>query len=222
MKKQQEQQVTLQLTEDGSHTLYNNQVGECYHSVHGAKQESEHIFIEAALRYCPKRDIKLFEVGFGTGLNAWLTLQESAATGRRIAYTTVELYPVMPEVYQHLNYATKEDELLFRKLHGCEWGEIVKIIDGFTLNKLKQSLLETTFSETFDVIYFDAFSPEKQPELWSQEVFNKLYAVTASGGVLTTYCAKGVVRRALIQAGYEVERIPGPPGKRHILRAVRH
>ena len=140
MNEKKKQAVTLQTTEDGSHTLFNSVVGECYHSVHGAKQESEHIFIEAALRYCPKRDIKLFEVGFGTGLNAWLTLQESAATGRRIAYTAVELYPVMPEVYKHLNYATKEDELLFRKLHRCEWGESVSITDKFTLTKLEQSL----------------------------------------------------------------------------------
>ena len=213
--------VTLEITEDGSATLGNQTIDECYHSIHGAQQESEHIFIEAALRYQQKHDIAIFEVGFGTGLNALLTLQEAQKSGRKIEYTSVELYPVEPSVYCELNYGNS-DKATFLKLHNCEWGEPVTIVDSFTLEKVEASLLEYNFNKLFDVIYFDAFSPEKQPEMWSEAIFSKLFEATASGGILITYCAKGDVRRALQAAGYSVERIPGPPGKRHILRAVKN
>ena len=212
--------VSIEITEDGSATLRNEVIDECYHSVHGARQESEHIFIESALRYQQKRDVSVFEVGFGTGLNAWLTLKESQKSRRKIDYTAIELYPVEASVYRLLNYE-QENEKLFQELHNSQWECEEAITYLFHITKIEASLLDYTFDKQYDVIYFDAFSPEKQPELWSQLIFDKLFQATAVGGILTTYCAKGDVRRAMQAAGYDVERIPGPPGKRHILRAVK-
>lgn len=212
----------LQLTADGSHTLFIPEMDEHYHSVNGAIQESRHVFISAGLNEVHQSDIRILEIGFGTGLNAFLTLQEAAQQKKQICYYSFERYPLDEALTSHLNYAQQipgSNESLFRELHRAAWDEPVNITTGFTLHKrLGDSNTEKLPTE-IDLIYFDAFAPEKQPEMWSQEIFDKLYNITTQNGILTTYCAKGVVRRMMQKAGYTVERIPGPLGKREMLRA---
>ncbi|MCE5331575.1 MAG: tRNA (5-methylaminomethyl-2-thiouridine)(34)-methyltransferase MnmD [Bacteroidales bacterium] len=214
----------LILTEDGSHTLFVPGVDECYHSSHGAMQESTHIFIEAGLKHCLKQEIKVLEIGFGTGLNAFLTLIEAERSGIQIQYTALELYPVKVEKALLLNYADQyspEMKKYFESIQTSAWNTEVQISPFFSLEKIKADFTTVEFPKAYDVIYFDAFSPEKQPEMWSQEQFEKICKYCHSGAILTTYCAKGAVRRAMQAAGFNVERLPGPPGKREILRAVK-
>lgn len=214
----------LQETADGSHTLFIPEMDEHYHSVNGAVQESRHVFIEAGLHRQEKKDITVFEVGFGTGLNAYLTLLDAENEDRSVDYFSVELYPLDPALVRALNYGDMicpEKKVLFTALHSAAWNEPVKITDHFTLHKIQGDNNSCTLPEDMDLIYFDAFAPDKQPEMWSQEIFDRLYAHTSEGGILTTYCAKGVVRRMMQKAGYSVERIPGPPGKREMLRAIK-
>ena len=196
----------LQITADGSHTLYIPAMDEHYHSVNGALQESRHIFIEAGLHAQEKYFIRIVEVGFGTGLNAFLTLKDvELSQAHHIDYHTVELYPLPLDTIRALNYGEliwPERKELFLALHEAEWN--------------------TPVSDDIDLIYFDAFAPEKQPEMWNQEIYNRLYAHTAPGGVIVTYCAKGEVRRGMQAAGFEMSRLPGPPGKRHILRGIKN
>ena len=212
----------LVLTSDGSHTLFVAAIDECYHSTHGAIQESRHIFIDAGLKQCTKSEIKILEIGFGTGLNAFMTLLEAESLGKKIHYTTLELYPLDVEKAMRLNYPEELDaskRALFEKIHNAEWDKWIDISNIFSLCKCKADFTQFEFLERFDVVYFDAFSPEKQPAMWTETCFEKLYEVSNVDAVLTTYCAKGYVRRAMQKAGYVVERLPGPPGKRQILRA---
>lgn len=215
----------LALTEDGSPTLFAPTVGEHYHSTHGALQESLHIFIRLGLRHrCeagvkPERPLRLFEVGLGTGLNTLLTATEAERLSVPIHYYSVERYPLTPEVYGQLAFAGLDTSLL-QAIHTAPWGEDVPLTPYFTLHKLQGDLTELRLPHTLDLIYFDAFSPESQPELWEEGIFQSLFDATEAGAVLTTYCAKGVVRRRLQAVGFFVERLPGPPGKREVLRAT--
>ena len=215
-------QKELITTEDGSHTLRVAEIDECYHSTHGAVQESAHIFIKDGLRESllgGERDLRVLEVGFGTGLNAFLTLLE--ADNINVHYTTLELYPLDADEALQLNYpeTLNGSRGLFEAIHCSSWGEDNDISPRFTLHKINADFTGYELSEMYDVIYFDAFSPEKQPEMWAEECFRKIYEHSNDGAVLTTYCAKGVVRRAMQSAGFVVERLAGPPGKREILRA---
>lgn len=231
----------IEETADGSRTIFIPELNEHYHSVKGAKTESEHIFINKGFNHIQRQEVSVFEVGFGTGLNALLTLLEAEKQKKKTLYRAVELYPLDWQFINELNYIdtlleqeqynnfTKHDiEHLFEKLHTAKWGERVEITPLFTLEKVHTSLsdyLQTAHAEgkdsfQADVIYFDAFAPEKQPEMWSKEVFSGMCSMTTDGGVLTTYCAKGAIRRTLQEVGYKVERLEGPPnGKREILRA---
>jgi len=213
--------LEFRTTLDGSTTLYNGDIDECYHSLFGARNESMHIFITSGLNQCHKSTINILEVGFGTGLNAFLTALEAEKTDVKINYTTIELYPLSDEIYTKLPYAkTTEEATLFEQLHTCHWEENVQITHNFSITKLKADIQILTFHNSFDCVFFDAFSPEKQPELWNISIFEKIYQAMNTGGILTTYCAKGVVRRTLQQVGFVVERIAGPiGGKREILRA---
>jgi tRNA U34 5-methylaminomethyl-2-thiouridine-forming methyltransferase MnmC len=212
-------------TSDGSHSIYIPELDEHYHSIHGAIQESKHVFIEAGLKYLPKHhsSISVFEVGFGTGLNALLTYLESERADLEIRYTSVEAFPVEVATVQELNYPeeTGSERKVFELLHSCEW-EIANVISGkFSLHKIKSTLQDVAFgNEQFDLVYFDAFGPPVQPEMWTDEGFQKLYSAMRTGGVLVTYCSKGEVQRAMKRAGFRVEKIPGPPGKREMVRAV--
>lgn len=212
-------------TADGSDTLYVSELNEHYHSTFGAVQESRHIFIEAGLHKSEQDSINLFEVGFGTGLNAYLTVLETIKTNQNIRYITIEKYPLTSEIWTALNYTeiiSDGNLSLFEMIHEAKWNEEVKITDHFSILKLSIDLMNVDYSNLpmFDLIYFDAFSPEKQPELWETSIFHRLAGHCANRAKLVTYCAKGVVRRSLITAGFTPERIPGPPGKREMLRGT--
>jgi len=201
-------------TADGSKTIYSERFGEHYHSTFGAVSESNHVFIEAGYLSTTVEPISVLEIGFGTGLNAWLTLQQAGKLRRRTRYETIERYPI-----DDVTVCKLSDDALFRSLHTAVWEQPVEITPWFVLHKCKDDLLQTTFSYKYDVVYIDAFSPEVQPEMWSIDVFARLYAAMNHGAILTTYCAKGSVRRNMKSVGFEVERLPGPAGKREILRA---
>ena len=216
------QKPIIKTTADGSDTLYVSEIDESYHSTNGAVQESLHIFINDGFRECKKENIKVLEIGFGTGLNAFLTLIEADKGNKSVIYTGLEFYPVETEEAVKLNFPeliepAKRAE--FEALHRCEWNRKVEIKTNFTLIKQLVDFTKIEFSEKYDVIYFDAFSPEKQPEMWSEKLFEKLYLCADENAILTTYSAKGSVRRAMQSVGFVVERLPGPIGKREILRA---
>lgn len=212
----------IRITEDGSHTLFVPRIDECYHSTHGAIQESQHIFIEEGLKKATKKSLRILEIGFGTGLNALLTLTECIKSDIHIDYTTLEKYPLDGAKACLLNYPeliAEGTRTYFEQLHNSEWNKAAKIAPNFCFTKIKCDFTEFEFSQQYDVVYFDAFSPDKQPEMWSEQLFKEVFDHCNDGAILTTYCAKGYVRRAMQHAGFMVERIPGPPGKREILRA---
>ncbi|GET21318.1 tRNA (5-methylaminomethyl-2-thiouridine)(34)-methyltransferase MnmD [Prolixibacter denitrificans] len=210
-------------TEDGSHTLYVPDMDEHYHSIHGAKQESMHVFIDAGLNMHSGKNLTIFEVGFGTGLNAFLTAVESKRQQRNIKYYTIEKFPLQEQEWQKLNpepASENEENKLFAQLHNCQWEKLNKINATFQLQKIEGDLTSFNFQALpqFDLVYFDAFAPDKQPKLWSPEIFAAIFAHMTKDGILVTYSAKGAVRRTMQSAGFQVERIPGPPGKREMLR----
>lgn len=214
-------QRILTPTADGSVTLYVPELDEHYHSVKGAHTESVHIFLRMGLHQAlangAGQPLRVFEVGFGTGLNALLTLEEAERLQVPVFYAAAELYPLDWKEIAPLGYS---DHPLFEQLHRAAWGEPVAISPYFTLCKLQGDVrqLELPIS---DVVYFDAFAPEKQPELWEESLLRRIFEALPPRGVLTTYCAKGEVRRRLQRVGFTVERLPGPPGgKREILRAT--
>lgn len=217
----------IELTADGSHTLFVPELNEHYHSTNGAIQESTHVFIQTGLSACKKDVINVFEIGFGTGLNAFLTLLNIKETQLSIYYTGVEAYPLPDSIINNLNYIenhSPEEQSLYFRLHDADWNIESEILPNFHLTKINADFTQFDFSvikNPLDLIYFDAFAPDKQTEMWSQEIFDQLYAVTNHQGILVTYCAKGIVRRMMQQAGYIVERLPGPPGKREMLRATK-
>ncbi|MCE1197763.1 MAG: tRNA (5-methylaminomethyl-2-thiouridine)(34)-methyltransferase MnmD [Marinilabiliales bacterium] len=213
-------------TADGSDTLLSNQFGETYHSTFGAVQESLHVFINAGLHSLGRKNIHLLEVGFGTGLNCLLTYSESKDRDLTIQYTALEKFPVEEETWKQLNYAgefSTADREFFERLHLAPWNEPVVVYPSFTLHKILADLTCFNFRQLADVdlVYFDAFSPETQPEMWNAEVFTTIFERMNEGGMLVTYCAKGAVRRLLQQAGFKTERLAGPPGKREMLRATK-
>ncbi len=212
-------QQVPEITADGSHTLYVPELDEHYHSVNGAIQESMHVYIQAGLNHYTKKEITVLEFGFGTGLNALLTFLEAQKRNLTIRYITLEKYPLLQETVKQLNYAEQMGVTdIFASLHAASWNESYVISPFFMIKKIAVDFADYTFPDHYDVVYYDAFGPDKQPEVWKQEIFDKLFEKMNPEGVLTTYCAKGEVRRMLQRAGFEVERIPGPPGKREMLR----
>ena len=211
-------------TDDGSNSLYVPELDEHYHSVYGAVQESIHVYINTGFNFCSINPISILEIGFGTGLNAFLTYLESKKINRIVNYTTIELYPVEDNIVKQLNYPefiNNDEKDFFYHLHDAKWNCKTTINDFFTINKINKDVVLYQPNEYFDLIYFDAFAPEKQPELWDVEIFDKLYKHLNNNGILTTYSAKGIVKRALREVGFKVKRLPGPPGKWEMLRAVR-
>ena len=217
--------MKLEQTADGSYTLYVPELDEHYHSVKGALTESKHIFIDMGLKHSSVTSPHILEIGLGTGLNCVLTLLEAKESQRHVYYTGIERYPLNEEIIRKLNYPSiigKECEVDYFAIHQAPWEEDVCLSPWFTLHKMEGDFTHYSFEQKYDIIYFDAFAPEKQPEMWEQSLFDNLYQVLNEGGILTTYCAKGVVRRMLQTAGFKVERLPGPPGgKREILRATK-
>jgi tRNA U34 5-methylaminomethyl-2-thiouridine-forming methyltransferase MnmC len=239
------------MTADGSDTIYDGTVNQHYHSTFGAIQESRFIFIEQGLlkaldTFCTNvalrsdsectgtsttgpdcsQGLKILEIGFGTGLNALLTLIEAEKRSTRVHYHSIESRPLPEEIWRRLNYPEQAGEKRFSRkfstIHECPWDQPVAISDNLILHKIKTRFEEFTPNEAyFHLIYFDAFDPEAQPELWTASLFKKLYHALHPGGVLVTYSSKGLVKRALRDSGFRVERLPGPPGKRHMIRATR-
>mgnify|MGYP001765997186 CR=1 FL=1 len=213
------------ITGDGSVTLFSSETGEHYHSVHGAIQESRHVFIEAGLKQLKQPEhIHILEVGFGTGLNCLLTLAEPSVRAAEIHYLGIEPKPLTGEEVLMLNYCSSEAYAAFaprfEQMHSfCRGSRLLR--QGFTLGRvdvgIEQAVLESGF---FNLVYFDAFSAEVQPALWEPSVFQKIRAAMQAGGILVTYAAKGSVRRALQQSGFVTNRLPGPPGKREMLQAI--
>lgn len=215
-------------TGDGSHSLYVEELNEHYHSIHGAIQESKHVFIEAGLKYSPASQLSVLEVGLGTGLNVLLTMLENQQLQKNIDYTALEAFPVSYHLLSQLNYVdllmdkvhTKEKVTqYFEAIHSCEWEKKIQLKENFFLHKIKNKLQDVVFKEHVDLIYFDAFGPSAQPEMWTEDIFSKLWEALNQDGILVTYCAKGNVKRSLKKIGFSVETLQGPPGKREMIRA---
>ena len=223
--------LEVRTTADGSPTLYVPALNEHYHSHHGAAQESRHVFIEAglapllALGLGQQRPLRLLEVGLGTGLNALLTLQAAQATGAAVAYDGYETVPLPPATVAALAPQWASEPALaqaFAQLHAMPWGWAHMLAPEFLLTKVQRPIQAVTLpADQYDLIYFDAFAPEKQPELWTEDIFHNLYAAAAPGAVLVSYCAQGQFRRNLRAAGWLTEKLPGPPGKREMTRACK-
>ncbi|MEO6883887.1 MAG: tRNA (5-methylaminomethyl-2-thiouridine)(34)-methyltransferase MnmD [Bacteroidia bacterium] len=221
--------MELQLfeTEDGSHSIFVPALNERYHSFHGAIAEAKHVYIQNGLDYFEdEKQLKILEIGFGTGLNAYLTLLNSKSKNQEIHYTSLEPFPLEEKIYTQLNYPeilvkTDAEKLFFQILHSSEWNNPQKITTGFTLLKLNKSVMDFETSEKFNLIYFDAFAPEIQPEMWTKEVFEKLFLYMTPSAALLTYCAKGSVKRTLKEVGFNVENLSGPAGKREMTRSYK-
>ncbi len=216
-------------TGDGSVTIHLSAWDEQYHSKYGAVQEAQHVFIKMGLEHrwekFPETDLKILEIGFGTGLNAFITFLESKERSQEISYFGVEAYPIAPEEIKGLNYPeilkAEEQQDVFRKIHDSVWEEKFELSSKFSLTKFRKKFQEIDEQEIYNLIYFDAFGARVQPELWTENIFRKMYEALEENGVLVTYSAKGSVRRALQNVGFIVERLPGPPGKREMLRATK-
>lgn len=210
-------------TLDGSTTIHLTEWDECYHSKHGAIQEAQHVFIKNGLSLFQNQKVAILEIGFGTGLNAFITLLEAKKMQQTIDYVGVEAYPISAEEVLKMNYVSElnadQESTLFDTIHESNWGEKVLLHDGFTLTKRNQFFEEINDDNTYDLIYFDAFGYRVQPELWSTEIFRKMYKALKNNGVLVTYAARGVVKRSMIEVGFTVEKLEGPPGKREMFRA---
>ena len=211
-------------TEDGSTTIRIPDWDECYHSKHGAVQEAYHVFIKNGLSLFQGKPLSILEIGFGTGLNAFITAMESAHHGS-IDYVGVEAYPVSAEEIKAMNYAqaigSGQFQYLFDAIHASNWEKPVAISGHFTLTKRQQFFHEISDASSFDLIYFDAFGYRVQPELWTEDIFGRMFRALKDEGVLVTYAARGVVKRNLQAVGFRVEKCPGPPGKREMMRAFK-
>ena len=213
------------ITGDGSKTIHIEDWDEQYHSKHGAVNEAYHVFIDQGLSRINKPSVAILEIGFGTGLNALITAIEGKKREQKIHYTAVEAYPITSDELQQLHYTERLNAPLFQesfnKMHVCSWEENVRISPEFTIHKQCKDFLDITDTDDYDLIYFDAFGARVQPELWTETMFLKMFRALRDNGVLVTYAAKGSVRRAMQTVGFIVERLPGPPGKREMLRATK-
>ena len=209
-------------TSDGSTSLYIPQLDETYHSVHGALQETQHVFIKNGLQLFEHQSISILEIGFGTGLNALVTYKEHKVLQLNIHYETVEAYPISWNEASQMNFSEVLSPTLspiFEQMHCCPWDETVALSPTFSFKKRLQRFETINDVDSFDLIYFDAFGAQVQPELWQEAIFQRMYTALKQGGYLVTYAAKGSVRRAMQACGFTVERLPGPLMKREMLRA---
>jgi len=216
----------LIISQDGSHTVLSQKFGVSYHSKYGAIQETETVFIDAGLKFQVQKgleNISILEMGFGTGLNALMTIL-SLPSGIKVNYDTIEAYPLIETQYTHLNYPTvlkldNDAQEVFLKMHTCQSAQMVVLSDQFTFTKYIQKIEDYSSTSKYDIIYYDAFAPSSQEELWTEEMMSKLFALCNPGAVLVTYCAKGSFKRALKAAGFKLEGLDGPIGKREMTRA---
>ncbi|MEZ4877508.1 MAG: tRNA (5-methylaminomethyl-2-thiouridine)(34)-methyltransferase MnmD [Flavobacterium sp.] len=211
-------------TNDGSTSIYLPDWNESYHSKHGAIQEANHVFIKNGLSLFEGKPVSILEIGFGTGLNALITYYESLKNQQTIHYVGVEAYPVSIEEVMQMNYPTEINSSLndaFQLLHTSNWETEIQFNSNFTFKKRKQFFQEIKDSNTFDLIYFDAFGYDKQPELWSVVIFKSMFDALKKNGILVTYACRSILKRNMIEAGFKVEKLPGAPGKREMLRAIK-
>ncbi|MEO1054516.1 MAG: tRNA (5-methylaminomethyl-2-thiouridine)(34)-methyltransferase MnmD [Bacteroidota bacterium] len=222
--------VKIITTEDGSHSLFHPELNETYHSHHGALQESVHVFIDHGLKHAVdffgRTKVSILEVGFGTGLNALLTVVAQPQLNIAIDYTTLEPYPLEQAVIEKLNYtdldSLSQSKPLFERLHASTWNEWVGLRDKMRIKKSLSKLEDfDAKGEQYNVVYFDAFAPNKQAEMWDKELLTKVYYLMSSNSIFVTYCAKGQLKRDLKAIGFEVETLPGPPGKKEMVRAMK-
>lgn len=214
-------------TADGSKTLFIPDMDEQYHSVNGAITESEYVFLKQGYLHHPSKKTVVFEVGFGTGLNALLTALKAEEQKRPTTFYTIEKYPVTSQEVEHLEYGkiiSGKAQKLFFHLHEAPWEETIQINDYFSIHKIKADLTTYDFKEIpgIDIVYFDAFGPDKQSSMWQTNIFETIYNASAKNSTFVTYSAKGVIRRSLQSCGYSMERLPGPPGKRQMLRGTKN
>ncbi|MEL7122283.1 MAG: tRNA (5-methylaminomethyl-2-thiouridine)(34)-methyltransferase MnmD [Bacteroidota bacterium] len=211
-------------TQDGSHSILSYKYGVSYHSKYGAIQESLHVFLKSALHEVAlnKKAIRILEIGFGTGLNALLTFAKAQQHDLNIYYEAIEAYPITVEQAKELNFATLLEEPMlqdfFLEMHKSPWDEIVQLYENFQLKKVNSLFENVSYKGGFDIIYFDAFAPSAQPELWEESILQAMYDALDENGIFVTYCAKGIVKRRLKAVGFSVESLPGPPGKREMTR----
>ncbi|MCW4467857.1 tRNA (5-methylaminomethyl-2-thiouridine)(34)-methyltransferase MnmD [Flavobacterium sp. MFBS3-15] len=212
-------------TNDGSVTIYLPEMKETYHSRFGAIQEAYHVFIHNGLSLIQGRTVSILEIGFGTGLNAFITYLESVKSGQEIEYTGVEAFPIDAAEAAMLNYVAelKADEFseVFTAMHTSKWGEKTYLNNKFKLTKRRQFFSDIEDVNAFDLIYFDAFGYHAQPNLWSEEIFRKMYNALTKDGILITYACRTVIKKAMQSVGFQTEKLPGPPGKREMLRAIK-
>lgn len=211
-------------TKDGSDTLYSELYNAHYHSMNGAIQESLHVFIKNGFECINLDKISILEIGFGTGLNATLTASSAMMTRRLTKYTGIDICALDESILLNLNYnSTLNTQNIenWDKIIKAKWNNENFINDYFYLKKVNTDFINYNPTDRYNLIYFDAFAPDDQPEMWTLDIFKKLYQVTESEGILVTYCSKGIVKQALREAGYIINRLPGPPGKRHIIKAVK-
>lgn len=215
----------IKITADNSTTIYLPEWDEQYHSKHGAVQEAKHVFIKNGLQLFKNDSISILEIGFGTGLNTFITFTEAKKQRLQIDYTGVEAYPINSNEVEKLNFPSvlkvKKHSAIFEQIHQLSWNKKHFISKDFFLTKRLQKFQNIDDSNKFDLIYFDAFGARVQPELWTEIIFQKMYNALKKNGILVTYSAKGSVRRAMLSVGFYVERLPGPPGKREMLRATK-
>ncbi|MEL6720995.1 MAG: tRNA (5-methylaminomethyl-2-thiouridine)(34)-methyltransferase MnmD [Bacteroidota bacterium] len=215
-------------TQDGSHSIFSEKFGVSYHSKYGAVQETQHVFIDAALRFkaVVQKEISILEIGLGTGLNALMTYIEAKKRNLDIDYVAYEAFPISLEAAQRLNFnevlkIEKEDIPILQQLHETRWEVRHELSENFNFLKHQQTFDQIEYQDAFDIIYFDAFAPNSQPELWELPIMKKMFTALKKDGILVTYCAKGVVKRTMKAAGFTVERLKGPPGKREMTRAIK-
>lgn len=211
------------VTSDGSKTIYLPELDETYHSSHGAVQEAKHVFIQNGLDAFADKDIAVFEMGFGTGLNALLSFIQAEKNTTSIHYTGIEAYPVATDIALQMDYCQlvgEEHSAKFEQLHTVNWNEKIQLSDQFSFKKVHQKIEDYTPElDSFDIVFYDAFGPRAQETMWAPAILQKMYDMLKDGGFLVTYCAKGQVKRDLKALGFEIEALPGPPGKREMTRA---
>lgn len=216
--------IEIRQTADGSKTLYLPELDETYHSSHGALQEAMHVFIQHGLTFVgqEKKSISIFEMGFGTGLNALLTAQWAESNACGIRYIGVELHPIPEDIWGQMDYVQGElEKEKYVKIMSAEWGDYQAVHSNFQIKKIQEDILKLQLSEKVDLIYFDAFGPRAQSEMWDLPVLSKMYELLNPGGVFVTYCAQGQMKRNLTSLGFTLESLPGPPGKREMTRAIK-
>lgn len=215
----------IQTTNDGSTTIHLPDWNESYHSKHGAIQEAYHVFIKNGLSVFQEKSVSILEIGFGTGLNAFITYLETKKNHQTVEYVGVDAYPVQEEEAFQMNYVSELnafDEIeIYNKMHHCSWEKKQFISDTFSLTKRKQFFQDISDENAFDLIYFDAFGFRVQPELWTFDIFKKMHNSLKPKGILVTYACRGSIKRDMLQCGFQVEKLPGAPGKREMLRGVK-